>query len=146
MSFFVCFPNPYTSACLSEYFWWVMSLSTVIPIWIITRFVMKAFDAAFDAASDSVEKTFDRAKVRHQRLLKIDGAESWSLDDVELRIFQLDRLLNPKNVSISTAFVLNPSNREDIEDTIFKLDRIAQRKRKNENDTSPDTIIGYERD
>ena len=42
--------------------------------------------------------------------------------------------------------VNNSWGRDKVEDAIFKLERIAQRKREHESTSSSDTIIGYERD
>jgi hypothetical protein len=41
---------------------------------------------------------------------------------------------------------LYPRRREEMEDTLFRLKRISERRHKYEDGNPPETIIGFERD
>jgi hypothetical protein len=82
----------------------------------------------------------------HQQLIYIDGHDSWSIDDIDLRILKIERALNPEDTFSRMDLALYPRRREEMEDTLFRLKRISERRHKYEDGNPPETIIGFERD
>lgn len=60
----------------------------------------------------------ENAEKEHQKRINIDGAESWSLDEVDLRILQLERIINRVNsneILSALSQVFGSREREEIE-------------------------------
>jgi hypothetical protein len=117
-------------------------------------FLIGFVKSMFDVPIAMLERATKDTKTEYDRLVNIEGAEDeelWSCDDILLRIHQLKRLQNrhqntenPLEV-IRSQILVSSNQRNEIEDTIFKLERIAVR-RNCHDETPPEIIIGYERE